>query len=87
MIHDIKGKELRRDRNGHGPGNDMWHELEFDAPVWSDEVEQWLEENGWLGYHPHGYGIRLHHTGQPPHEPWPTSPSRFWTYRHSASCD
>lgn len=96
----MTGKQLhQRTIPDKGYGR-IQHTLEFDESVTKDQVRQWLEEHGWLSYHPDGYGHGLYaRVTSVPENPadmpkWavtghllPGLTGRWWVWEHSASCD
>lgn len=91
MSKELEGKEVSRDRSGHGVANWIEHRIEFNREVHEPEVARWLKEQGWLGYDPEGYFVDHIAPYAVDGQKWTpiarSNHSKYWGYKHSASCD
>jgi hypothetical protein len=85
--------EQRTDRQR----NWIRHRVEFNEAVMRAEFVEWLEQNGWLGYNPAGYGDGVVYylatknaygeTLREAKRDYCDATSYVWVWQHAASCD
>ena len=73
----------RRERSGHGVGDDIHHYFTSDTPATKAQATEWVKWRGYFGYHPAGYGGHIVTLGPT------TKDDRYtrFTWVHWASCD